>query len=293
MEFQNSQDENQNKFSYSRYGIRSILFIILAFFIGSLIYAIVTKFIKFGNYEIVTVGIIELVFILLPAIYFASKSRLSLKTTLRLEKLPTLKQVIFGLMGLLALQVFASCYFPVQESLVPAKFLGQYREIIDAYEQSYMVLLSASSIPQLILIIISAAVIPAISEEAAFRGLLQRSLEQEWLPIRSIVLSSLVFGMLHMNPFTLVPLIAIGFFMGFMAYISESLVLPIALHFIHNTIAIVAGYNPYLKSLDTGSESLDPTTAGILCFASLFISTLCIYYLFAERIKRTNLPEVQ
>ncbi len=67
----------------------------------------------------------------------------------------------------------------------------------DAYEHSIAILSESNSIPSLLLLFVSIAIIPPIFEEAFFRGVIYRGLRRNWNVIPSTVFTSLVFALLH------------------------------------------------------------------------------------------------
>ena len=92
----------------------------------------------------------------------------------------------------------------------------------------------------LLLVILVIALIPAIVEEVLFRGLVQRSFEIGLGRLRGVLLTGIIFGAYHLNPFSLIPLIALGVYLGFLAMRANSLWVSIAAHFYNNAAACIA-----------------------------------------------------
>ena len=88
---------------------------------------------------------------------------------------------------------------------------------------------------------ISLVAIGPVIEEVLFRGLLLRIWIKKWGLVKSVVLSSLVFGALHADP---IGACAFGIGMSILYLRTQSLYLPVLCHAVNNLIAwlIEAGY---------------------------------------------------
>ena len=71
---------------------------------------------------------------------------------------------------------------------------------------------------------------------------MQSTLGQAFGGLRAAVLAGVVFGLYHLNPLNVVPLIVLGVYFGFLAYRTESLSLALAAHFFNNFLACAAAY---------------------------------------------------
>jgi membrane protease YdiL (CAAX protease family) len=80
---------------------------------------------------------------------------------------------------------------------------------------------------------ISAVVVAPLIEETIFRGLLFSRLTVKWGMMRAMVVSSALFGLLHLDPIG-------AFVFGIVACVlymhAQTLILPVALHALHNAI---------------------------------------------------------
>jgi hypothetical protein len=106
-------------------------------------------------------------------------------------------------------------------------------------DKTYGNLLSPRSIIDGLFVVIVVSVVPAICEEIMFRGFIQKSFEFKLKPFNAALITAIFFGIYHFNPYALVPLILIGLYFGFAAYMSNSIFVPISLHFINNFIAVL------------------------------------------------------
>jgi membrane protease YdiL (CAAX protease family) len=105
-----------------------------------------------------------------------------------------------------------------------------------AEQAKYLV---ADSIVEWILIISGAIIIAAFAEELLFRGFLQVSLEKKGDPNRAVVLSSIAWTIVHMNPYWAIQIFIIGIIIGFLAWRTKSVIPAIIVHAINNFIALL------------------------------------------------------
>lgn len=79
------------------------------------------------------------------------------------------------------------------------------------------------------------------------RGLLGRG-SKPWV---AIVISALVFAVIHANPWQAVPAFLLGAFFGYVYYKTGSLKLTMLMHFTNNTFALICGHTDSLKDVET------------------------------------------
>ena len=85
------------------------------------------------------------------------------------------------------------------------------------------------------------ALLPPVVEELVFRGAVLRSL-LEWKPQRPwlmIVVSALIFALVHVNPAQLLHTFLVGLLLGWLYWRTGSVVPGVALHWTNNTAAYV------------------------------------------------------
>ena len=88
--------------------------------------------------------------------------------------------------------------------------------------------------------IFSMTVMAALVEELLFRGAIQGHLLRKGMkPLHAILISSAIFGVIHMNPIQVAFAFAIGLIFGWLYYRTGSLVPGIIGHFLNNSIACI------------------------------------------------------
>ncbi|MFA7418421.1 MAG: CPBP family intramembrane glutamic endopeptidase [Melioribacteraceae bacterium] len=191
----------------------------------------------------------QIMLMLLPTLLFARYVYPAHITQILRVKFPKPKEIGIFIAGLILLTPLLQSYLFLQNYFLDKAadlfpILRKLTNVLDQLdkmvEQTYGELLKATSVFEASFVIFVVAIIPALCEEILFRGLVQKSFEQKFKPYFSIFITSLFFGLYHFNPYGLVALVALGFYFGFAAYKSDSIFIPMILHFINNFLAVIA-----------------------------------------------------
>lgn len=283
----NIVDTNQNlmKYSHKGYAYKSVAKIILLYLAGGLISAIIQS-VFFDSetgkiFSIYSQGVLQILLLLLPTLYFAKRALLPTSILFRKKNPVNILQIFAGIIGILSFQIFAIGFTIVQEKIIPDFLLGYYKEIEIMVEKMYNSILGGSGYLDMSRALLIGALIPAITEETLFRGFLQSSLEQEYKPAKAIIITSLIFAILHFNPIGFIPLICIGIYLGFVAYATNNLILPMIIHFVNNTFAILMIYNQDLTELENNVSQVSSLTGFLLIITGLiliFTSSFIIFH---------------
>lgn len=241
-----SDKDSDEPFAHAKYGFAAVVSIYLMYqFAGGALHSLARN--RSAAFETVLQGLGQVLFMLIPAILVMRYSPLKVQGLMRSGGQVSAAQWLLGLVGVFGIQIFDAGFITVQERLVPSFFLPVYQQLrmwSDMVEQFYRTSFAGTTPFEAVRALLIGAVVPAFAEEVLFRGVLQRSLESVYPVRRAIVITAILFGILHFNPLSLVPLILIGAYLGFLAYYTQSLALPIVAHFLSNAIAIVALYAP-------------------------------------------------
>ncbi|MBP7983211.1 MAG: CPBP family intramembrane metalloprotease [Kaistella sp.] len=129
--------------------------------------------------------------------------------------------------------------------------------------------------------IVLAVIMAPIFEEIVFRGIIQKGLINKGMnPATAIIISSVVFGLVHGNPWQFVGAVLLGCVLGFVYHKTKSLLLPILLHAFNNlcsSILIFYGDSESFADVFRISEWL-VLGIGIILFA-------VFYYLFTLKYR--------
>lgn len=236
-----------------RLRIHPVLFALLSLAIIFILYQIVggvLTLLLFGikptpesltGYRIST-GAGQLIFILVPTMILVRFATFEPKKFLRLSA-PAFKPVVVSIFSVIALEQMMQIFLAFQEKLpfpeIVQKMMDEFKQI---FEELYKFLLTSNSLAEFIFVVTIVALIPSIVEEILFRGLIQRSIEKTTSPYRSAIITGIIFGAYHFNPFSFVPLAALGIFLGFLTVRTGSVWTSVVVHFVNNFLACLAVY---------------------------------------------------
>ncbi len=217
----------------------------------------------------------QIVFLLLPTIVLAKLRFPHARNVFRFGPVQPF-QILLTIIAVFALQQLLQAYLLLQEA-VPIHMPPFLRELIDQVkemmEQMYRVLTAAESFGEFLFVVLVIAVTPAVCEELLFRGLIQRTLaepthgqmmsleERQKRGLTAAVVAGVIFGVYHLNPFTLIPLAALGVYFGFVVYRTQNITPAIAAHFFNNFLACLAVYLKLDENFIAVSPTEQPTAA--------------------------------
>ena len=132
--------------------------------------------------------------------------------------------------------------------------------------------------------ILSVCIIAPIFEEIFFRGAIEGYLLRKWEnPRWAILVSALIFGLIHMNPAQILFAFLFGIILGELYYRTGSLLPSIILHFINNTLSLIL-MNVF-EEKDTLTDILGNTTA-VHVWGMTGIAIFCLtFLLFKKEVK--------
>jgi uncharacterized protein len=91
-----------------------------------------------------------------------------------------------------------------------------------------------------ILLVLSTVIVAPVSEEFIFRGVILHRLATKWGVTAAVILSSFLFGIAHMNIYS-IPIGISSIFVALIYIKTQTLIVPIAFHAMHNAMAVVYG----------------------------------------------------
>jgi membrane protease YdiL (CAAX protease family) len=160
---------------------------------------------------------------------------------------------------------------PIQ-SLIP---------LTESFKKGLMEFHSQTGILTFLLMVIAAP----IFEELIFRGIILDGLLKRYSPLVSILISSLLFGFAHVNPWQFILGLIIGLFFGWVYYKTRSVLPSIIMHasvnlcgyLLRNFVDINSHINDSLVKIYGGVTNLILSIIG-----SVIIVSICIYFLIKE-----------
>lgn len=156
----------------------------------------------------------------------------------------------------------------VAGTLLVANGVAMTAEYLPGYE-GFAEMMEEAMVPGLGMLLAVIVVAP-VFEEALLRGLVLRGYLRKTTPLKAILISGFIFGLLHLHPVHVFFASLMGFCLGFVYYRTRSLGLVILIHFINNAVSYYFGQ----QELPASSEELLGTgPPGVFGLALLLTGT--------------------
>ena len=225
----------------------------------------------------------QLLFILFPALLFSKMIYEDVSTVIRFN-IPSLRTIGFFTLGMVLLIPLLQTYLYIQNYFIQELALQSevvnsiklfFDKLDDIVESAYGNLLNANSFYEASFVVFMVSIVPSICEEVFFRGYVQTSFELRLKPLWAAFITAVFFGIYHFNPYGLVALIALGMYFGFAAYLSNSIFVPVFLHFINNFVAAVAFYvfdtDEFMDSSISDPEAIQTQIISFILLLLMFL----------------------
>jgi uncharacterized protein len=135
------------------------------------------------------------------------------------------------------------------------------------------------------------AILPAISEEFMFRGVLQR-LFIDWSKNThaGVIIAAFLFSFIHFQFYGFIPRFLLGLYFGYLLVWSSSIWVPVTGHLINNGIAVIYYH---FASKPVGDTALDTIGTGresnYLLYLSVFLTSVTIGLIYLHEKKNKSL----
>lgn len=129
-----------------------------------------------------------------------------------------------------------------------------------------------------------------ILEELVFRGIILDGFLKRYSPLKSILISSALFGVIHLNPWQFIGAMLGGCFSGWIYYKTRKLTLSILIHMVNNLVAFSSMY--FIDAEKYMDMSLTEFYGGfsnllLVTIGAQIIAIICLYFLQQE-FRNTN-----
>ena len=98
--------------------------------------------------------------------------------------------------------------------------------------------------------LVAIALIPAICEELLFRGFVFDSFRTKKNAVWAVAVSAVLFSVLHFAPHKILPLLVMGWALGYITAKTGSVLIPVIFHFLNNSMSLISFYT--LNTEDVG-----------------------------------------
>ncbi len=164
---------------------------------------------------------------LIPILIIMRIGKVDIRKTFRLNGTKPLNFLLVMLMSL-PTYLFASKLIEFINMLfpIPQEYIARFSEMMG---------MNDASLWMKILIV---AVLPGICEETVYRGYMFRVFRKFGIPA-AIVISSVMFGVMHLDPFRLLPASLLGMWIAFLMVRTGSFYIAMFAHFMNNLIVVL------------------------------------------------------
>ncbi|MBM4165423.1 MAG: CPBP family intramembrane metalloprotease [Ignavibacteria bacterium] len=232
----------------------------------------------------------QFLFLLLPTLLFTQYQTTDLKKFLRFRK-PKLSQIVLAIVGVFSLGQSLQVVVTLQEKIpLPSELQSLIDTFKNMMDEMYKSLVTANSIPELFFVILVVAIVPALCEEILFRGLVQQNFERGLGVKRGFIVTGILFGVYHLNPFLIIPLCILGIYFSFLVAHTGSIWVAIIAHFFNNALAC---YAVYLNLGDDFLVSGKPEELSMLELLTTSIISAMIFAVSTYYFLRTIEPKEQ
>jgi membrane protease YdiL (CAAX protease family) len=196
--------------------------------------------------------------------------RTNLKSSLRLNPIS-----LQSLLAIILLSIGLIIIIDELDRIVYTLF-GQPEYLKELVEQ-----LKITSLFNGIIIVATTVLVAPLVEEMLFRGYLQKVLEDNWKDVtKAVLITSLFFAFIHLNPYWVVQIYLLGLVLGYLAWRTNSIFPSLILHGLNNGFAVALNNaQDYFNKHYNWHEHVNP----------LWVAFALILIFFGFRIMNHNL----
>lgn len=247
-----------------------------------------------GRMRVATM-VAQVLFLLIPTLVLLKVQHGSVRSAVA-WRIPKISEILLAVAAVFSLQQVLEGYLffqdkiPIPRSLQP--FIEMVRKMI---EEAYRLLVQAHTAPELLFVILVVSLTPAVCEELLFRGLIQKNVTLATNAKTGSIVTGIIFGLYHVNPFLVVPLVSLGILFGFFRMKSASILVPMIAHFTNNLISTVGLYldnEPNNSAAASMFNSLSDfsskfVVSSMLGFGIVFVVTM---YFYLQVVSNVGVP---
>jgi uncharacterized protein len=154
------------------------------------------------------------------------------------------------------------------------------KKMENMYNEQAAALSNLNNIKEYIVALFIMAFFPAMFEEVFFRGAVQNLLVRWWkMPLIAIIVTSLLFSLIHMSVYLFISRAILGFALGYMFHVTKNIWVNIIAHFINNAIALTMLYSMKLSTGKVDLQKLEPVLHWSVCIAGIVVLVGLFYLL--------------
>ena len=147
--------------------------------------------------------------------------------------------MLWALVGISLIQIGSDILI---KQLLPNFLLQHYNLLYRSYmnEVNSLLVNNSRTILEFCTISFCIAIIPAVCEELFFRGYLMQNIKENNSKFFAIIISALLFSIIHLNPISFIYIFILGLYLGHIFYKTGSIIPAMILHFLNNFIIVLS-----------------------------------------------------
>ena len=236
---------------------------------------------------------------IIPVILFAFLDGRNIGSYLKINSRPAYKTMIFAAAAILVSTPLINFLSGLNQQIsLPFSMKGIEQWMKDSEDKATQIteaFLHVTTMRGFLINLLMIGIIPAIGEEFLFRGVLQKLFHQWTKNIHfAVIFSAFLFSAIHLQFYGFIPRFLMGIFLGYMFVWSGSLWVPILVHFVNNSAAVIVSYfvnegkiSNTFDTIGTGEKAIPPILISLILTTSFIYS---IYYF--EKKKRITSTEL-
>ena len=250
-------------------GNKTIFFTLLYVLVAGFVFSVIFELVGLDTGSGYVGALLYILVLFIPFLFYLLFTRQSHKNVLK-WKTPGKRTVILAIILSIAMIPFLSVVSHLS-SLIFHPLIDEYMTEITAYPLWFS--------------LISVAVLPAFIEEFIFRGALYKEFER--LPIKKVaIITGLFFAIIHLNFHQAIYAMLLGIVYAYVLFYTQSIWVPILMHFVNNGIFVVLAYVPVVNGYAETSEMLlsDMIFLGVFSLLMLPVVIICFKKLKANAV---------
>ena len=166
------------------------------------------------------------------------------------------------------------------------------KKMEEQYNQQALALSDLRGWPDYLIALVIMAFLPAVFEEVFFRGAVQNLLVK-WLrkPIVGIIITSLVFSVIHLSIYLFLSRFVLGIALGLMFYFTKNIWITVIAHFLNNAIAVS---QLFFSAKVAGKKDLDQLDPHVhWSIGLLSTAVLAGLFIFLQKYSALNKAKIE
>lgn len=236
-------------------------------------------------------GTLFLLFI--PAVLFSWISNGKNKFWLGFNSYLNIFQVLIGFLIMFTANIMAAPLEEISKALIAhiPSFDAYAKNLETAYNEQVLVLSNLKNWPEFLMALVIMAFFPALFEEIFFRGAMQNFFVKWWKqPLLAIIVTSLVFSLIHGSIYLFISRAVLGFVLGLMYFKTKNIWVNVIAHFLNNAIALAQLFSMSHSKEKLDISKLDPKVEW--WFAIIAIGILFFLFRFLDRYSIKNVFKI-